>query len=101
MTKKRARITGNVYLNGQIENTTLLPSIGKDNPHLQTLLEHKHIYDLFMQCGELVGFHPHIQNEVVAAYMSEHPHYHYDAGCGACVAEMLCTVYKWYETKVI
>jgi hypothetical protein len=56
---------------------------------------------MFMQCGELVGFHPHIQNQVVAAYMSEHPHYHYDAGCGACVAEMLCTVYKWYENKTL
>jgi len=85
--------------NGQSENTILQTLTLPENPHLQTLLRHKHIYDLFEHTGELVGFHPHIRNEVVNAYKSEHPHYDYNRNCGECVMEMITTIYRWYKTK--
>lgn len=69
-------------------------------PHLQVLSSHKHIYDLFVQTGEVVNLHPHIKDEIVTAYRTEHPHYHYNASCSACVIEMLQQVYQYYNEKM-
>lgn len=71
-----------------------------EEKHLQILLRHKHIYDLFEKTGELVGFHHDIQAEVVEAYRVEHPHYHYNNRCRACILEMIHTIYSWYKSKV-
>lgn len=54
---------------------------------------------MFMKTGEML-LPPHIKNEIVQAYMVEHPHYHYTHTCPACVAEMLVTVYKWLNKKL-
>lgn len=69
-------------------------------PHLQILSQHKHIYDLFVQTGEVVNLHPHIKEEIVNAYRVEHPHYHYNSSCSACVVEMLQQVYQYYNSKI-
>lgn len=72
-------------------------STSEDERHLQTLSEHKHIYDFFINTGELVGFAPHIRGEVAAAYRHWHPHYQYRESCAACISEMIVTIYRWYE----
>ena len=68
-------------------------------PHLQTLLKHKHIYDMYMKTQELVGFTLQIRQEVVDAYKVEHPHYSYNQNCHVCVTEMLVTIYRYYEKQ--
>lgn len=68
-----------------------------EKPHLKVLSNHKHIYDLYIKTGEIVNLYPHIKNEIIEAYKVEHPHYHCNISCPACVAEMLVTIYKWYE----
>jgi hypothetical protein len=55
---------------------------------------------MYMKTQELVGFAPHIRNEVVNAYKVEHPHYDYNANCHICVCEMLVTIYKWYNRQL-
>lgn len=72
-------------------------STSEEEKHLQTLLEHKHIYDFFIRSGELINFAPHIRNEVVNAYRYFNPYYQYRESCGACIAEMIVTIYRWYE----
>jgi hypothetical protein len=91
---------GRKSMNGQSENITSQRLTLPEKPHLQTLLKHKHIYDMYMKTQELVGFAPHIRNEVVNAYKVEHPHYDYNANCHICVCEMLVTIYKWYNTQL-
>jgi hypothetical protein len=51
-----------------------------------------------MQTGEVVNLHPHIKEEIVNAYRIEHPHYHYNSNCSACIAEMLTTIYSYYNS---
>jgi hypothetical protein len=55
---------------------------------------------LFVLTGEVVNLHPHIKDEIVTAYRTEHPHYHYNASCSACVVEMLQQVYQYYNEKM-
>jgi len=71
-----------------------------EEKHLQTLLLHKHIYDMFEKTGELVNFHPHIRKEVADAYRVEHPHFHYNDNCTACICEMITTIYRYYNKKI-
>ena len=85
--------------NGQRKNITSLKSTKNVEPHLQILSNHKHIYDLFMQTGEVVNLYPHIKDEIVNAYRTQHPHYHYNSNCSACVAEMLTTIYSYYNQQ--
>ena len=87
-------------MSGQIKSTTLKTSTLEENPHLKTLSTHKHIYDLYTKCGEIVCFHHHIQAEVLEAYRSYDPHYRYNSSCPVCVAEFLNTAYKWYESEI-
>ena len=91
---------GKDLMNGQKKSTTSMKSTKKEEPHLQILSSHKHIYDLFVQTGEVVNLHPHIKDEIVSAYRVEHPHYHYNASCSACVVEMLTIVYQYYNSKI-
>ena len=54
-----------------------------------------------MRSQELVGFHAHIQDAVFNAYAVEHPHFHVNRTCPACVAEALVTIYKWFEKQIV
>lgn len=71
-----------------------------EGKHLQTLLKHKHIYDLYEKTDEIVGFSHEIQNEVLEAYKVHDPHYHYQRTCPVCVAQFLHTVYSWLKTQI-
>jgi DNA-binding IclR family transcriptional regulator len=71
-----------------------------EDQHLQILLKHKHIYDLFEQTGEIINFTSEAQNEIVNVYKIENPHYHYNRSCPACVAEMLKTIYTYYAKQI-
>ena len=71
-----------------------------EEPHLQTLSKHKHIYDLFVSSGTVVGFTHDIQTEVLNAYRVHDPHYHYNHNCPACVAEMISIIYRWYLKQI-
>lgn len=55
---------------------------------------------MFEKTGELVNFHPHIRKEVADAYRVEHPHFHYNDNCTACICEMITTIYRYYNSKV-
>jgi hypothetical protein len=77
-----------------------LKSISSEKPHLITLSKHKGIYDLYIQTGEIVNLHPHIKDEIVNAYKVEFPFYHYQKNCSVCLAEMLVTIYRWYEKQI-
>ena len=85
--------------NGQKKSTITQESTASDSPHLQTLSKYESIYDTYIQSGEIINFHPHVRSEVVAAYRVADPHYHYNDGCAACIAEMLVTVYRYYKTQ--
>ncbi len=76
-----------------------MQSTSSESKHLQVLLKHKHIYDFYIKHGEMLGFTPLVQQEVLAAYreLTQQPSYRYNAGCSACVAEFLVSVYKWFE----
>lgn len=69
----------------------------EEKPHLKVLSQYEYIYDTFEKTGELINFFPHVRGEIVAAYRVEHPHYHYNESCGACIREMITTIYKWYK----
>jgi len=86
-------------MSGQKESTTSQMLTLPEKPHLQTLLKHKHIYDMYMKTQELVGFPLHVRQEVVDAYRVEHPHYTYNQNCHVCVCEMLVTIYRYYENQ--
>jgi len=86
--------------NGQSKIIPLPKSIKKENPSLTILSKHKHFYDFYMQTGEIVNFHHHIQNEIFDAYKVEHPHYYYQRTCPVCVANFLVTVYNWYNQNI-
>lgn len=87
---------GRISKNGQQESTISSPSTTNEKPHLKKLAEHKHIYDFYVQTGEVVGLHPHVKDEIVSAYRVEFPFYHYNMACPSCTIEMLETIYKWY-----
>ena len=72
-----------------------------EEPHLQTLLKHKHIHDLYIASGEIVGLSPEIRKEIFEAYKVENPHAFYNDRCHICIVEMLVQVYRWFneETK--
>jgi len=53
-----------------------------------------------MKTGEIVNFHSHVRKEVVDAYKVHDPHYHYNDACSVCIAEMLVTIYRWYNTQI-
>jgi hypothetical protein len=91
---------GKKSINGELKTTISEPSTTPDEPHLQILLAHKGIWDLFKVSQEIVGFHPHIQDAVLEAYRVEHPHYSYNRNCPACVAEFLSLAYRYLETKI-
>lgn len=69
----------------------------QDKIHLEVLSMHKHIYDNYLKTGEVINFHPHIQQEIVDAYKVEHPYYVYNHRCYSCIVDMLVTIYRWYE----
>lgn len=79
--------------------TSEIPML-KEDQHLQTLSKHKGIYDLYVKTGEIVNFHSHVRKEVVDAYKVHDPHYHYNDACSVCIAEMLVTIYRWYNTQI-
>jgi hypothetical protein len=85
--------------NGQKANTTSATLTQEEELHLTTLSKHKHIFDFYMKTQEIVNFHPHIRLEVVNAYKFWNPHYHYDDKCPVCIAEMLHTIYSFYNLK--
>jgi len=85
--------------NGQKETTISVQSTSEEEKHLQTLSKHKHIYDLFIRTGELVGFAPHIRADVIGAYTYFFPYYRYNDGCSACITEMIHTIYSWYQNS--
>jgi hypothetical protein len=71
-----------------------------EDKHLQTLLKHKHIYDLFARTNEIVGLTPEVRGEITNAYRQLHDaHYHYNDGCHTCIVEMLMTIYSYYQNK--
>ena len=71
-----------------------------EDKHLQTLLKHKHIYDLFARTNEIVGLTPEVRGEISNAYRQLHDaHYHYNDGCHTCIVEMLMTIYSYYQNK--
>jgi hypothetical protein len=91
---------GKKSMNGQLTSTIYPPSTRLEEPHLQILLAHKPIWDLYKASQEIVGFHPHIQDAVLEAFRVEHPHYSYNRNCPVCVAEFLTLAYRYYESKV-
>ena len=71
-----------------------------EDKHFQTLLKHKHIYDLFARTNEIVGLTPEVRGEITNAYRQLHDaHYHYNDGCHTCIVEMLMTIYAYYQNK--
>ena len=84
--------------NGQTENITLPTITKQEEPHLQILSKHKHIFDLFVKTGEIVGLYPHIKSEIVQAYRVYDHTYKFNERCNACVGEMLTTVYRYYDS---
>ena len=77
-----------------------MKSTSSEKPHLKTLSIHKGIHDLYVRTGEVINLHPHIKEEIVEAYKVEFPFYHYQKNCAACTAEMLDTIYRWYNTQI-
>jgi len=84
--------------NGQQQNTISLKSTKEENKHLTTLSKHKHFYDFYMACGEIVNFNHDVQSEILEAYKElVDPYYHYQRTCPVCVAEFLVRVYTWFN----
>ena len=100
MTKKKGKPMAKNSMDGQVENSISSTSISEDEKYLSVLSKHKHIWDLYDLTGEIVNFHVHIRGEVVEAYRHWHPHYRYNDGCSACIAEMLNIVYRFYNNKM-
>jgi hypothetical protein len=71
-----------------------------DAKHLETLLKHKHFYDLFIRTGELVGFTHEIQNDLLNVYRLADPIYTYNSRCGACVGTFLVNVYNTFNEQL-
>ena len=65
---------------------------------LKVFEDHRKIYDLFTQTGEVIDFHKHIQEALLASYI-EHadPYYTYNSGCRICVVEFIIKIYAWYD----
>ena len=49
-------------------------SVKLDARHLETLLKHKHYYDLFKATGELVAFTIEVQNELLEVMRTRDPY---------------------------
>ena len=87
--------------NGRKKNTTLPTSTQKDVSYLQPFATHRHIYDLYAKCGEIVNFHHAIQKELLDIYVKyADPHYRYNSRCPVCVAEFMHTSYSWYLNQI-
>jgi len=71
-----------------------------DARHLETLLKHKHFYDLFKATGELVAFTHDIQNELLQIMRTRDPYYQYNTRCGACVGTFLNNVYNTFNEQL-
>ncbi len=91
---------GRKSTNGQVKNTTLPQSTKTEEPHIKTLSKYKEIYEIYIKTGEIVNLYPHVKSEIIDAYRVEHPHYHCNISCAACVAEMLVTIYNWYNSII-
>ena len=100
MTKKKGKTSETSSMNGQLKSTTYSTLISEDDQYMRVLSKHKHIWDLYDLTGEIVSFHAEIRKEVADAYRHWHPHYAYNDTCPACIAEMLNTVYKFYNKKI-
>jgi hypothetical protein len=85
------------YTSGQKKGTTLQPLTNNEQPHLKTLLKHKHYHDMIVNSGELVNFWDDVQNELLEVYRLKEPHYNYNRRCPACVCEFLVNLYKLYK----
>lgn len=75
-------------------------SMKLDDKHLQTLLKHKHFYDLFKTSGELVGFTMEVQNELLEVMRTKDPYFTYNNRCGACVGSFLVNTYKRFSDEL-
>lgn len=75
-------------------------SMKLDSKHLETLLKHKHHYDLFKTSGELVGFSHEAQNELLEVMRTKDPYFTYNNRCGACVGSFLVNVYKTFSDEL-
>ena len=71
-----------------------------DAKHLETLLKHKHFYDLFKTSGELVGFTHEAQNELLEVMRTKDPYFTYNNRCGACIGTFLVNVYKTFTEYI-
>jgi len=71
-----------------------------DAKHLETLLKHKHFYDLFIVSGELVAFTNEIQNELLEVMRTRDAYYTYNNRCGACIGTFLTNVYKTFNEQL-
>jgi hypothetical protein len=71
-----------------------------DARHLETLLRHKHFYDLFKVTGELVAFTNEIQNELLEVMRTRDPYYTYNNRCGACIGTFLNNVYNTFNEQL-
>lgn len=87
-------------MRGQKKSTALNGTMPPENKHLATFAEHRHIYEFYRKTGEMVGFHHHIQNQLLAAFHALYdPYYHYDRSCPACQADFLTRAYKIHDSK--
>ena len=100
MTKKKGSKQEKIFSDGLAEITTSLQLTTPEQTALDVLAKHKHIYDFYMNTGELVNFHLDIREEIVNAYKYWEPHYHYNKTCTICVAEMIRTIYNFYNKKI-
>lgn len=71
-----------------------------EEKHLETLLKHKHFYDLFKATGELVNFSHEVQNELLEIYRISEPYYQYNNRCDACVVTFLVNLYNKYNEQL-
>jgi len=69
----------------------------EEKQYLKVLLEHKHIYDNFKKTGEIINLTPTTMDAIASAYRTEHPYFQYNHRCHACVVDMICQVYEWYN----
>lgn len=87
-------------MSGLKKNTVLKQLTKKDLKHLEVFVKHRHFHDFFHSTGELVGFHHHIQQELLMAYrVNFDPYYTYNSSCVVCVVEFLNNCYSHYDKR--
>ena len=100
MSRRRVNNSATPSMTGPSESTTSQTLIPDADRHLQTLSQHRHFYEFYMRTGEIVNFHHHIQNEILAAFHALYdPYYHYSRSCPVCVAEFLTRVYRTHDSN--